>query len=125
MQTFSPIAPLALARVESAAGSNTTLIDHSRTPRVRIDGRLFRVGATDWYLKGFTYGPFRPNRAGQHLPERVRMLEDFAQLRALGCNAIRLYHRPDVALLDDALDHNLRVLIDVPWEKHRCFFEDW
>ena len=119
--------PTILARVESvtSTGSSQKLVDHSRTPRVRIDGRLFRVGATDWYLKGFTYGPFRPNRAGQHLPERVRMLEDFAQLRALGCNAIRLYHRPDVALLDDALEHNLRVLIDVPWEKHRCFFEDW
>src|SRR4051794_21582018 len=124
MQT---LLPLSLARIESAAssGAGQTVVDHSRTPRVRIDGRLFRVGATDWHLKGFTYGPFRPNREGHYLPERVRMLEDFAHLRSLGCNAIRLYHKPDVALLDDALEHNLRVLIDVPWEKHRCFFEDW
>ena len=122
-----PLMPISLARVESAAtsGSARALVDHSRAARVRIDGRLFRVGARDWYLKGFTYGPFRPNRDGQHLPERVRMLEDFAHLRQLGANAIRLYHRPDVALLDDALEHDLRVLIDVPWEKHRCFFEDW
>ena len=26
--------------------------------------------------------------------------------------------------LDDALEHGLRVMVDVPWEKHRCFFED-
>ncbi len=124
MQTLTP---LSLARIAPAASSvaNHTIVDHSRTPRVRIDGRLFRVGVTDWYLKGFTYGPFRPNRNGEHLPERVHMLEDFALLRDLGCNAIRLYHRPKPALLDDALEHNLRVLIDVPWEKHRCFFEDW
>src|SRR5215212_1574868 len=128
MQTLSPIS---LARVEPSISTgsnrlnNQPIVDHSRTPRVRIDGRLFRVGAADWYLKGFTYGPFRQNRAGQYLPERVRMLEDFAHLRELGCNAIRLYHKPDAALLDDALEHNLRVLIDVPWEKHRCFFEDW
>jgi glycosyltransferase involved in cell wall biosynthesis len=28
-------------------------------------------------------------------------------------------------LLDIAGEHGLRVFIDVPWEKHRCFFEDW
>src|SRR5204862_4984524 len=49
----------------------------------------------------------------------------FALMRSLGCNAIRLYHTPPPQLLDDALAHDLRVLIDVPWEKHRCFFEDW
>jgi O-antigen biosynthesis protein len=122
MQTLTPIS---MARVDTAASSNAPLVDHSRSPRVRIDGRLFRVGVTDWYLKGFTYGPFRPNSANQFLPERMRMLEDFAHLRSLGCNAIRLYHRPTVAMLDDALDHGIRVMIDVPWEKHRCFFEDW
>src|SRR3989442_510203 len=109
MQSLTPIA---LPRVQSAAAQTTVAGDHSRTPlrgaepgpRVRIDGRLFRVADRDWYLKGFTYGPFRPNRNGEHLPERVRMLEDFAHLRELGCNAIRLYHRPTVALLDDALE---------------------
>src|SRR5262245_25931897 len=96
--------PISVARVESlSADSAAQVIDHSRTPRVRIDGRLFRVATNDWYLKGFTYGPFKPNRAGEHLPERVHMLEDFKRLRDLGCNAIRLYHRPGVALLDDAL----------------------
>jgi glycosyltransferase involved in cell wall biosynthesis len=27
--------------------------------------------------------------------------------------------------LDEAQEHDLRMLVDVPWEKHRCFFEDW
>jgi O-antigen biosynthesis protein len=93
--------------------------------RVRIDGRLFRVDDRDWYVKGFTYGPFAPNRDGQYLPERHRLLADFAQMRNLGCGAIRLYHAPPREFLDDALAHGIRVLLDVPWEKHRCFFEDW
>src|SRR5436190_1116459 len=92
--------------------------------RVRIDGRLFRIDDRDWYVKGFTYGPFAPNRAGHHLPERHNLLADFAQMRGLGCGAIRLYHAPPREFLDDALAHGIRVLLDVPWEKHRCFFED-
>ena len=125
MQSFSPISMARLDSGEVDADIAAALVTRWRSPRVRIDGRLFRVANADWYLKGFTYGPFRPNRAGQHLPERVHMLEDFAHLQSLGCNAIRLYHRPTIGTLDDALEHGIRVMIDVPWEKHRCFFEDY
>lgn len=94
-------------------------------PRVRIDGRLFRLKGCEWYIKGFTYGPFAPNEAGEFLPERERWNLDLAQMRAMGCNSIRLYHAPPIEFLDDALSHDIRVMLDVPWEKHRCFFEDW
>src|SRR4051794_1099530 len=70
--------------------------------RVRIDGRLFRIDDRDWYVKGFTYGPFAPNRDGQFLPERHQLLADLGQMRALGCGAIRLYHAPPRDFLDDA-----------------------
>jgi glycosyltransferase involved in cell wall biosynthesis len=43
----------------------------------------------------------------------------------LGGNAIRLYHVPPSSVLDAAGQAGLRLLIDVPWQKHRCFFEDW
>src|SRR5258707_1309180 len=93
--------------------------------RVRVSGKLFRLGDQRWYLKGLTYGPFAPNSFGEHLPERPKLLEDFVKIRELGANAIRLYHPPSLMMLDDAWSHGLRVLVDVPWEKHRCFFEDW
>ncbi len=93
--------------------------------RVRVAGRFFRIGDRKWRVKGFTYGPFAPNRHGEALPERPRLAEDFAHMRELGANALRVYHPPPEWMLDQALAHGLRVLIDVPWEKHRCFFEDW
>src|SRR4051812_41597806 len=93
-------------------------------PRVRVDGKFFALAGQRWWVKGFTYGPFAPDREGNHVPERARRCADFAQIRELGANALRLYHPPPRPLLDDALEHDLRVLIDVPWEKHRCFFED-
>jgi prepilin-type processing-associated H-X9-DG protein len=91
---------------------------------VRSVGKFFQQGGDRWYLKGLTYGPFAPNVAGVPLPERPQVLADFARLRDLGANAIRLYHVPPVQVLDDAIRRGLRVMLDVPWEKHRCFFED-
>lgn len=97
-----------------------TTLDH-----VRVDGMFFRLGESKWYLKGLTYGPFAPNAVGVHLPESEQLDRDFASMAKLGANALRLYFPPSNYLLDCAAQHGLRVLIDVPWEKHRCFFEDW
>ena len=93
--------------------------------RVTVSGKFFRLGSQRWYVKGVTYGPFSPNSQGHFLPERDQLSSDFDAIRRLGGNAVRLYHPPPPHLLDCALARGLRVLIDVPWEKHRCFFEDW
>lgn len=93
--------------------------------RVGVSGKFFRMGDATWYLKGFAYGPFAPGADGSFLPERPRLLGDLDDMAALGATALRLYHPPPPPFLDDAMDAGLRVLIDVPWEKHRCFLEDW
>ncbi len=93
--------------------------------RVTADGKFFRLNGEKWYVKGFSYGPFAPNSAGEHLPERHRLQDDFAHMRELGASTLRVYFPPPVWLLDDAVEYGLRVFVDVPWEKHRCFFEDW
>ena len=93
--------------------------------RVAVDGKFFRNGNLKWYAKGLTYGPFAPNSRGEAFPDDEQVLQDFAHMRDLGANAIRLYFPPSVHFLDIAHKFDLQVLIDVPWEKHRCFFEDW
>jgi len=93
--------------------------------RVERSGKFFRLGSEHWYLKGVTYGPFVPNTAGLHLPESDQLQQDLAAIRRMGANALRVYHVPPVEFLDAAASQGLRVLVDVPWEKHRCFFEDW
>ncbi|NNM30171.1 MAG: glycosyltransferase, partial [Akkermansiaceae bacterium] len=76
-------------------------------------------------MKGFSYGPFAPNRDGEPLPEREQAHRDMAHMRQLGANTIRVYFPPPVWLLDVAQEHGMFVFIDIPWEKHRCFFADW
>jgi glycosyltransferase involved in cell wall biosynthesis len=104
-----------------------TCVDESApvTSRVSVSGKLFAAGGERWYVKGLTYGPFAPNADGEFLPDRSQVRRDFRQICHLGGNALRVYHVPPVWLLDLAAAEGLRVLIDVPWEKHRCFFEDW
>lgn len=93
--------------------------------RVRPNGKYFAFKGAKWYVKGFVYGPFAPNDDGDYLPNPETVASDFTCLRNLGANTIRVYHVPPAWLLELAAEHDLQVFVDVPWEKHRCFFEDW
>jgi glycosyltransferase involved in cell wall biosynthesis len=119
-------APAKLQRaVDTGGDAASPSPSPSAMPRVAASGKLFTADGERWYVKGLTYGPFAPNADGEFLPERSQVQRDFRQVRDLGANALRVYHVPPVWLLDMAAAEGLRVLIDVPWEKHRCFFEDW
>ncbi len=87
-------------------------------PPIRVRSKFFHDGERKWFLKGVTYGPFKPNADGDLIstPERAR--EDFALVRELGVNLIRVYHVPPRWLLDLAAEHGLRVLISIPWTQH-------
>src|SRR6266566_5966998 len=112
--------------IRSQKSDATTPVSSSNPieQRITISGKLFGVDDRKWYVKGLVYGPFAPNSAGFFLPDRRQLLSDLAHMRDLGANCIRLYHAPPPSFLDDALERGLRVMVDVPWEKHRCFFED-
>src|SRR5438309_9760992 len=97
----------------------------SSGPRVSVDGKFFRLGEEKVYVKGVAYGPFAPNaapeRSGFATPEQTA--SDFAQIRELGANLIRVYHVPQKWFLDLAAEHGLKVLVDIPWNKQLCFLD--
>src|SRR5213594_1140945 len=94
-----------------------------KTQRVRVDGKLFRVGEQKFFIKGVTYGPFAPDEHSECLPSREQTQRDFQQLVELGANVLRLYYVPSKWFLDLAAEHGLRVLIDIPWPRHLCFLD--
>jgi len=98
-------------------------VEVSPAPRVSVDGKFFRLGATKYYARGLAYGPFEPNAAGQPFASPEQTAADFAQIRELGANLIRVYHLPAKWFLDLAAQHALKVLIDIPWNKHLCFLD--
>jgi glycosyltransferase involved in cell wall biosynthesis len=97
--------------------------DTWRSARVRVDGKFLRAGEAKFWVKGVTYGPFGQRADGLFLPEPGQMAKDLAQIRGLGANTIRVYHPPTREVLDLAHEHGLKVFVDVPWSKHRCFME--
>lgn len=76
--------------------------------RWRTDGKFFRSGGRRVWLKAATYGPFPGG-----MPESFDT--DFARMAAAGFNALRLYEMPDVALLDAAGSHGLKVFGGLAW----------
>lgn len=92
---------------------------------VGLVGKFFELNQAKWHVKGVTYGPFARNDNGEFLPNSVQLRRDFDHLYRIGSNCIRLYHVPSRGVLDAAIEAGLRVVVDVPWQKHRCVFDDW
>jgi len=91
-------------------------------PRVFVDGKFFRLGDKKFYVKGVAYGPLPPAQPGGPAfatPERTAL--DLDCIRDLGANVIRVYEVPPRWLLDLADERQLKVFVDVPWNKHLCF----
>ena len=100
------------------------MADASTThPRVRVDGKFFRLGERKFFPQGVAYGPFAAREDGECFPAPGQVDRDLAQIRELGANLIRTYTSPPRWLLDLAANHALKVLVDIPWAKNRCFLD--
>jgi glycosyltransferase involved in cell wall biosynthesis len=95
----------------------------SAAPRASVDGKFFRLGREKFHPKGVTYGPFAPDARGDHFGSPEQAARDFGQIRTLGANLLRVYFVPPGWFLDLAAAHGLRLLIDIPWNKHVCFLD--
>jgi hypothetical protein len=80
-------------------------------------------GEENFFVRGVSYGPFRPNRMGEFLPEKETVERDFQLLRELGANTIRLYHVPPAGFRDLAAAFDLKLLVGIPWAQHVRFLE--
>ncbi len=92
--------------------------------RPTIDGKFLTAGGTRFLVKGVSYGTFAPGPGRVQFPSAGQIGADFARMRALGANTVRVYTPPPVELLDEAARHDLRVMIGVPWPQHVAFLDD-
>ena len=76
-----------------------------------------------FYIKGVTYGTFRPDARGHQFPDANTVESDFALMAASGFNAVRTYTPPPLWLLDAAQRHELYVMLGLPWEQHIAFLD--
>lgn len=94
------------------------------TDRVWRDGKFFRLGTEKFYVRGVTYGPFKPNADGDPLPDLEQVRRDFQQMRQLGANCARIYHVPPTWFLDEAQANGIKIFLDVAWPKNLDFVND-
>jgi GT2 family glycosyltransferase len=87
---------------------------------VSTDGKFFRAGVKKFFPRGVAYGPFKPNDSGEPFADPQQTLRDFALLRHLEANVLRLYQIPPRWFLDLAEEQGLRLFIDIPWNKEVC-----
>ena len=92
--------------------------------RPSVRGKFLFLGDRKLYLRAVTYGPFRPSPTAPYGWERATVERDFAQMRAVRANTVRLYDVPPRWLLDAAERHGLLVMVGLPWEQHVTFLDD-
>src|SRR5437868_1381737 len=90
----------------------------TKDSRIRAAAKFFLEGDRKFFVKGVTYGPFAPDKAGHYLGTPEQVTRDCAQMREIGLNVVRIYHAPPRWFLDACAAAGMRVLITLPWEKH-------
>jgi GT2 family glycosyltransferase len=88
-----------------------------------VAGKFFQIDDQKLWVRGVTYGTFRPGERGYQFggPDVVRA--DFESIAAHGFNAVRTYTLPPRWLLDLAQEHGLYVMVGLPWEQHVTFLD--
>jgi GT2 family glycosyltransferase len=85
-------------------------------------GKFLSAGDEKLWIRGVTYGTFRPDPDGNdYALEAVD--RDFAAMAEAGINTVRTYTAPPRWLLDRAAEHGLRVMVGLPWEQHIAFLD--
>src|SRR5258708_5280666 len=109
----------------SVASSRLRDFPHTETlSRPQVIGKFLFADHKKFYVRGVTYGPFRPTEDGPEYPDPARVSLDFGQMAANGINSVRTYSVPPRWMLDLAQQHGLRVMIGLPWEQHVTFLDE-
>lgn len=108
----------------AAALVERRVVTEERGNHPRAGGKFLLRGEEKFFLRGVSYGPFAQGSHGAQFPERDIVRRDFALMRDLGANCFRTFTPPPEWLLDLAEEHDLGVLVGLPWTEHVCFLDE-
>ena len=88
--------------------------------RIRPAAKFFFDGDKKFFVKGVTYGPFKPDADGNYVGWPEQLDADLALMCEAGVNVVRIYHSPPRWFLDRCAAAGMRVLVTLPVGKtHR------
>src|SRR5215210_5523944 len=91
--------------------------------RVSIKGKSLYANEQKFYIKGVTYGTFKPNEDARQFPTRDTVEKDFSLMATNGFNSVRTYTVPPIYVLELAFKYGLKVMVGLPWEQHITFLD--
>src|SRR5437660_12098634 len=102
------------------------LVGHERPllGRPRARAKFLFVGDRKLYVRGVTYGTFKPDEDGDEYPAYEVVRRDFAQMVAKGINAVRTYTPPPPWFLDLAAQSGLYVMVGLALERYVGYLID-
>ena len=106
-------------------GDGAAPVGLPRTDRPQVRGKFLYWGGHKHYVRGVTYGTFRPNSNNELFPEPEVAFRDLSLIAASGFNAVRTYTTPPEWLFDQLEATGLRAMIGIPWEQHIAFLDSW
>jgi hypothetical protein len=89
-----------------------------------VRGKFIFVGEQKIYIRGVTYGPFRPDSSGSEYKSPDVAAKDLERISRKSINTIRTYTVPPQWFLDIAKENGLWVMVGIPWEQHITFLDD-
>src|SRR5512143_871987 len=92
--------------------------------RPSVRGKFLWIGEEKLYVRGVTYGPFRPDAAGEGFHDQEAVERDFVQMAANGINTLRFYSTPPPWVLDAAQRHGLRLMVCLAADRYIGFLTD-
>lgn len=93
--------------------------------RCQARGKFIFAGQQKVFVRGVTYGAFRPDEHNVEYHDLAKIERDFALMAANGINAVRIPHTmPPRALLDIAQRHGLRVMVGLSAEQYVGYLID-
>ena len=108
---------MSVAAVARARDPRVLRVQADVRPCVRA--KFIFVGNQKFFIKGVTYGAFRPNDAGVECHDPGKIRRDFQLMASNGINTVRIQHTtPPVHLLDIAAEDDLRVMVGLSAEQH-------
>jgi GT2 family glycosyltransferase len=116
VEEITPVIPLQDQGITASATTRSRV-------RPEVRGKFIFIGQEKFYIRGVTYGTFRPDATGHEFPGPELVENDFAQMAAAGVNAIRTYTVPPRWFLDAALRHGLWIMVGLPVERSAGFLD--
>lgn len=93
--------------------------------RPTAQGKFIFIGEEKFWVKGVTYGAFKPNEQGKEFFDDALIERDFKQMAANGINTVRIPHTmPPRSLLDIAERCGLRVMVGLSAEQYAGYLID-